>query len=107
MNTLPMQRDIHDNALAHGWWDEQRSFGELIALAHSELSEALEAYRDGQMATHYGPDGKPEGAWVEIADTMIRLLDMAEQYGVNLGELVTLKHAYNCTRPYRHGGKRL
>lgn len=41
-------KEIHENAVAHGWWDEQRSFGEIVALCHSELSEALEEYRSGQ-----------------------------------------------------------
>ena len=33
--------EVHQNAVEHGWWDEERSFGEIIALCHSELSEAL------------------------------------------------------------------
>ena len=37
--------EVHENAKSHGWWDEEREFGELIALCHSELSEALEEYR--------------------------------------------------------------
>ena len=44
--------DIHANAVAHGWWDEARSFGDIVALCHSELSEALEAYRDGEELVH-------------------------------------------------------
>ena len=41
-----LQAEVGKNAREHGWWDgEERTFGELIALAHSELSEALEEYR--------------------------------------------------------------
>ena len=36
-------QEVHSNAVNHGWWEDDRSFGEIIALCHSELSEALEA----------------------------------------------------------------
>ena len=36
-----LRDEVHENAVKHGWWDEERSFGEIIALCHSELSEAL------------------------------------------------------------------
>jgi hypothetical protein len=37
-------KEIHQNAVEHGWWDTKRTFGEIIALCHSELSEALEEH---------------------------------------------------------------
>lgn len=37
--------EVHDNAMAHGWWEGDRSQGEILSLIHSELSEALEEYR--------------------------------------------------------------
>lgn len=48
MSIKELVKEIHDNAVAHGWWDEERSFGDIIALCHSELSEALEEYRDNR-----------------------------------------------------------
>lgn len=39
--------EVHKNAVDHGWWEGERTFPEIVALIHSEVSEALEEYRDG------------------------------------------------------------
>ena len=69
-------KEIHKNAVAHGWWEETRTFPEIVALIHSELSEALEEYRSNHGVTEvYQEAGKPEGVPIELADAIIRILD--------------------------------
>jgi len=191
-NIEQIKKEIHENAIAHGWWETPRSFGEICALIHSELSEALEEYRDGKPDVYvFGEHGitpitpeewdgeKPEGIAVELADAVIRILDymgeagleycpeaddlytyegktpkeeqadfgdfiarchsdISDAYlratdrdmniyraaalsvcirrieaycerkrGYDLSRIIAIKHEYNKTRPYRHGGKRI
>ena len=189
---------IHENAVAHGWWENERKFAEVVALFHSELSEALEEFR-AKRPMMYFPcrstgglcvddrkdenttcgsrhencrSEKPEGIAVELVDCVIRILDFLghenvdiddlirngiyqdelkdtlpeavaylhfiisysylygrsgrrakrnkylftaieyirkwlELHGENMEEIMLIKHEYNRTRDYRHGGKAL
>lgn len=79
---------------------------EAIALCHSELSEALESWRNHEPVSWTDGAGKPQGVASEFADVIIRLGHYAEIFGINLSAEVERKLAYNATREYRHGGKR-
>ena len=104
-------KDTHENAKSKGWWEQEKSFGELIALVHSELSEALEEYRNGNAPNEIvylkgiGGD-KPEGIPIELADVLIRIFDLCGRYGIDLDEAVRIKMEYNKKRTWRHGGKK-
>lgn len=105
MTLNELTKDIHDNAVEHGWWDDPRSFGEVVALCHSELSEALEADRAGEPLEWAQESGKPEGVAVEMIDCVIRILDWCGYVGIDVERVLETKHAYNKSRPYKHGKK--
>ena len=111
-----LQKLVHENAVSKGWWEpipnkysvegmRERSLPELIALMHSELSEALEEIRKPDARPFYLVDGKPEGWAVELADTVIRIMDTCEHYEQDLQALIEMKMKYNEGRSYKHGGK--
>ena len=108
MGIKELVKAAHSIADSHGWHDTERTFGDVIALCHSELSEALEEYRDNGYMYWENSNGKPEGIAVELADVLIRIFDfMGEYKEIDFEKVVHKKMVYNNTREYRHGGKQL
>jgi len=103
MRISEIQEKVHRTAVEHGWWEEPRSVGEVLMLMVTELSEAMEAYREGNPESDKIPGfSKLEE---ELADVIIRVLDFAGSEGLDIEGALLAKMTYNETRPYRHGGK--
>ena len=105
-NLTMFMHEVHNNAVDHGFHDEYRTHGDYISLMHSELSESFEEHRNRKPMV-YMENGKPEGIAVELADCVLRILDWAGMMGVDMASIMVMKHEYNKTREYKHGGKLL
>lgn len=122
-----LQEILGRNAQEKGFWEahenlptEAAAIFAKLALIGEELGEAVTAFREldfenpdgirGQIQAEtmsytrgmHGPD-KPEGFCSEVADIVIRCLDLAAYCGFSLESVIALKHEYNTTRPHMHG----
>lgn len=111
---------IHTAAKDKGFWDSERETGTLLMLCVSELSEALEADRKDRVANlqtfekrqEYQLDHPFKECFEkyikdtfedELADTVIRILDLCGARGIDLEKHINLKLKYNATRERMHG----
>lgn len=119
MNLNEWSKEAYRLASEKGFHDEDAhtSLREQIAVytanLHGEASEMWEAYRAGKLhspcdkAERMVDAGLPPLTCIEeeLADILIRVLDTAGALGVDIQRAVETKHAYNKTRPRKHGGK--
>lgn len=97
--------DVYQDNVKAGWHgnpssvesmkDKARAAAVKLALIHSEVSEALEGVRRGKMDDHLPHRPSVE---VELADTLIRIFDLAGYLGLDLGGAFVEKRRYNATR---------
>ena len=106
MSLNELRDKAYQNAVNKGFYDAGTpDVSAYCANLHGEVSELWEAHRKGLL--HAGCD-KPimlNCLEEELADIVIRCLDMAGALSVNLDRAVAEKMRYNATRSYRHGGK--
>lgn len=120
----------HKTAVEKGFWPDNANIGEKLMLVVSELGETCEAHRKGRF-TDGGPskfednlkwalEQRPDESQItifksmfegaikdtfedELADAMIRIMDLAAHKNIDLEWHIAMKMRYNKTREHLHG----
>lgn len=123
-----LAKEIHENAKSKGFYDNEKNIGEMLCLIHSEVSEALEADRKnfytnlsyiklkGLADKNYGATFNDDEVFKdffstcvkntfedELADVVIRVLDLCAFKGIDIESHIKAKMRYNAMREYKHG----
>lgn len=116
-----LSEEIHKNNIDKGFYEEEKNIGEMLALVHSEVSEALEADRKDRFSPKFIKDindSEDDNVFSdefklhvkdtfedELADVMIRIMDLAKHKDVDLEQHIKAKMRFNSLREYKHGKK--
>lgn len=116
MNTINEIADaVHENALNKGFHPEGQPIATFIANQvcniHGEVTEFWDGWRAGTNTQPCDKSGimitmelRPLSSQEEeLADIVIRVLDVSRRLGINIQEAIKIKHFYNTTRPFKHG----
>lgn len=104
-NVNDLRDACHGASRLAGWWNNIKTgaldvsktvMGWKLALVHTEVSEATEGIRKDKMDDHL--PHRPAGE-VELADAVIRIMDIAGALGYDIGGAIVEKMAYNARRP--------
>lgn len=87
-------RQVREMADAKGFSSDPARIWEMLALIHSEVSEATDAYKKGQPLEKVGE---------ELIDAVIRILHLLSALGLDAEELFEHKMEINWSRPYKYG----
>lgn len=97
-----LQNLCHERAVAAGWWHDietgekiNKNKAELLCLIHSEISEAMEGLRKNLMDDKVPTRPMVE---VELADAIIRIMDMAGGFNYDIAGAIIDKLEYNKNR---------
>ena len=122
MNLNELSQRIHAGNVERGFYEPPATFPDRCMLIVSEISEAVEAHREGrttwkgyvaqalkmsemnmEMFPAYFCENVKDSVEDELADAIIRLLDLSAYMGIDIDAHVAAKLAYNATRGTRHG----
>jgi len=94
-------KQIYKNAVEHGFWKGEVNDGERMALIHAEISEALEALREGNPSSNKIMEFT--NLEEELADAVIRIMDYCFGKDLDIAGAILAKIEYNRSREYMHG----
>ena len=90
-----IQHKCYNQSKDMGWHSKPREVGTMLALIHSEVSEALEGVRKNLMDDHLPHRKMVE---VELADAVIRILDLGGALDLDISGAIAEKLKYNAKR---------